>query len=218
MTRTLPLSDLIAPLVSAETRGDLGVRITGLSDDSRRVERGHLFVAVKGEHVDGHDYVPKAIAAGAAGVVVQRSWAGGGTATGPGDVPLVRVADTRQALGLLASRFHGHPSARLRMVGVTGTNGKTTVTYLCRAVLEAGGRRVGVIGTIAYLLGAERLPAPHTTPGAIDLQRLLARMAEAGLDAVVMEVSSHALALDRVVGCEFDVAVFTNLTRDHMDF
>jgi UDP-N-acetylmuramoyl-L-alanyl-D-glutamate--2,6-diaminopimelate ligase len=106
----------------------------------------------------------------------------------------------------------------LSLVGVTGTNGKTTVTYLCKGLLETAGRRVGLIGTVAYLIGDERLPAPHTTPGAVELQALLARMVEARMDAVVMEVSSHALALDRTVGCEFDVAIFTNLTQDHLDF
>jgi UDP-N-acetylmuramoyl-L-alanyl-D-glutamate--2,6-diaminopimelate ligase len=135
-----------------------------------------------------------------------------------GSVPFVRVADSRKALGILGSRFHGDPSARLKMIGVTGTNGKTTTTYLCKALLEGIGRRVGLIGTVGYQIGQETLPASHTTPGALDLQELLAKMVESGLTTAVMEVSSHALALDRTSGCEYDVAVFTNLTQDHLDF
>ncbi len=221
----MTLSDLIVPLQVVERSGNLNVDVTGVTEDSRRVKRGEVFVAVKGERVDGHDFLPKAVAAGASALVVQQPWPSGtggeaklgSPATGSA-VPFIRVRDTKQALGLLASRFHGDPSARLRMVGVTGTNGKTTVTYLCKAILEAAGRRVGVIGTVNYLVGSERLPAPHTTPGAVDLQGLLAHMVSAGLDTVVMEVSSHALALDRVAGCEYDVAVYTNLTQDHLDF
>ena len=133
-------------------------------------------------------------------------------------LPLVQVADSRKALGLLGSRFYGDPSARLSMIGVTGTNGKTTTTYLCKALLEGIGRRVGLIGTVAYQIGAETIPASHTTPGALELQGLLMKMTQVQLDSVVMEVSSHALALDRTAGCEYDIAVFTNLTQDHLDF
>jgi UDP-N-acetylmuramoyl-L-alanyl-D-glutamate--2,6-diaminopimelate ligase len=172
---------------------------------------GSLFVAVRGERVDGHGFVEQAIKAGAVAVVAQAP-----VASGP--LPFVQVADSRKALGLLGSRFHGDPSARLKMIGVTGTNGKTTTTYLCKALLEGIGRRVGLIGTVGYHIGQEMLPAPHTTPGALDLQALLAKMVERGLTAAVMEVSSHALALDRTSGCEYDVAVFTNLTQDHLDF
>ncbi len=194
-----------------ERCGDLGVTITDVTDDSRQVGPGSLFVAVKGERVDGHDYVQAALRAGASAVVIQDA-----VSTGP--TPLVRVADSRRALGVLGSLFHHSPSSRLRMVGVTGTNGKTTTTYVCKALLEAVGKRVGLIGTVAYQIGARTIPASHTTPGAIDLQQLLSQMVGAGLDAAVMEVSSHAMALDRTTGCEFDVAVFTNLTQDHLDF
>lgn len=185
--------------------------VTGVADDSRAVRRGALFVAVKGERVDGHDFVQAALAAGAGAVVCERP-------VHTEDVPVVQVADSRAALGVLGSAFHREPSTRLRMVGVTGTNGKTTTTYVCKALLEAVGRKVGLIGTVAYQIGPDLLPAGHTTPGAVELQSLLARMAEAGMDTAVMEVSSHALALDRTAGCEFDVAVFTNLTQDHLDF
>jgi UDP-N-acetylmuramoyl-L-alanyl-D-glutamate--2,6-diaminopimelate ligase len=133
-------------------------------------------------------------------------------------IPFARVTDSRKALGLLGSRFYGDPSSRLRMIGVTGTNGKTTTTYVCKALLEGLGRQVGLIGTVAYQVGKETLPAAHTTPGALELQQLLVKMVAAGCTTAVMEVSSHALAQDRTAGCEYDVGVFSNLTQDHLDF
>jgi len=196
-------------------QGSREVPITLVTDDSREVKPGCLFVAVKGARVDGHAFLRQAVAAGASAVVIEDPW--------PADwagaaVPYARVRDSRRTVGLLAGRLHGNPASRLRMIGVTGTNGKTTISYVCKALLEAAGRKTGLIGTVAYHIGTERVNAAHTTPGAVELQYLLARMVSAGLEAAVMEVSSHALALDRVVGCEFDVAVFTNLTQDHLDF
>ena len=213
--RALTVTQLLAALngqvAIVERLGDLDGSITSVTDDSRSVSSGSLFVAVKGERVDGHTYVGQAIKAGAAAIVGQDS-------VERASVPFVQVTDSRKALGLIGSRFYGDPSAQLAMIGVTGTNGKTTTTYLCKALLENIGRRVGLIGTVAYQIGAERIPASHTTPGAVELQQLLARMNEAQLDSVVMEVSSHALAMDRTAGCEYDVAVFTNLTQDHLDY
>jgi UDP-N-acetylmuramoyl-L-alanyl-D-glutamate--2,6-diaminopimelate ligase len=220
----MTLADLVssdaAGLRVVERLGNLEVAITGLTDDSRQVEPGCLFVAVEGERADGHRFVPQALAAGASALVTQQPWAAvGGTLGGTAPpVPMARVSNSRQALGVLAGRFYQDPSSRLTMIGVTGTNGKTTITYLCKTILESVGRKVGVIGTVAYQIGSERLAASHTTPGAVELQSLLARMVQGGLDSVVMEVSSHALALDRTSGCEFDVAIFTNLTQDHLDF
>ena len=211
ITVTQLLAALRGQVEILEQRGDVSRPVHAITDDSRAVTGGSLFVAVKGERVDGHGFVEQAIKAGAVAVIAQAP-----VASGP--LPLVLVADSRKALGLLGSRFHGDPSARLKMIGVTGTNGKTTTTYLCKALLEGIGRRVGLIGTVGYQIGQETLPAPHTTPGALDLQALLAKMVESGLTAAVMEVSSHALALDRTSGCEYDVAVFTNLTQDHLDF
>jgi UDP-N-acetylmuramoyl-L-alanyl-D-glutamate--2,6-diaminopimelate ligase len=213
--RALMVTQLLAALngqvAIVERLGDLDGLITSVTDDSRSVSSGSLFVAVKGERVDGHKYVGQAIKAGAAAIVGQDS-------VERASVPFVQVTDSRKALGLIGSRFYGDPSAQLAMIGVTGTNGKTTTTYLCKALLEHMGRRVGLIGTVAYQVGAETIPASHTTPGAVELQRLLANMNEAQLDSVVMEVSSHALAMDRTAGCEYDVAVFTNLTQDHLDY
>ncbi len=211
----MTLDDLIAPIQGRlkvlERIGDQRVELTSLTDDSRKVAPGSLFVAVKGERADGHEFLERVAAAGAAAVVVERPVASL-------SVPCIRLQDSRGALGILGSRFYGDPSAALRMIGVTGTNGKTTTTYIAKTMLEAADRQVGLIGTVAYLIGKESIPASHTTPGALDLQRLFARMVEARLDTVVMEVSSHALALDRTAGSEFDVAVFTNLTQDHLDF
>ena len=211
----MTLDDLISPIQGRlgvlERSGNQQVRITGLTDDSRTVEPGSLFVAVQGERVDGHDFVDRVLAAGAAALVVGRVVSAGST-------PTIRVQDSRAALGMIGSRFYGDPSSALRMIGVTGTNGKTTTTYVVKTMLEAAKRQVGLIGTVAYLVGQESIPASHTTPGALELQKLFARMVEKRLDTVVMEVSSHALALDRTAGSEFDVAVFTNLTQDHLDF
>ncbi|GKS57158.1 UDP-N-acetylmuramoyl-L-alanyl-D-glutamate--2,6-diaminopimelate ligase [Nitrospira sp.] len=211
MTAAELIEPIEADLRVVSRTGSLAVPVANLTDDSRRVSPGTLFVAVKGERVDGHRFIPQAVRDGAAAIVAQDD---------PGrlTIPVVRVADSRRAVGLLGSSYFGNPSAGLRMIGVTGTNGKTTITYLCRAILESIGRRVGVIGTVAYEIGGERVPASHTTPGALELQQLLARMVSANLDSVAMEVSSHALALDRTIGCEYDVAVFTNLTQDHLDF
>ena len=211
----MTVAQLVAALTGqveiVEQRGGLDRPVTAVTDDSRAVAAGSLFVAVKGERVDGHEFVGQAVQAGAAAVVAQG-------AVETGSLPLVRVADSRKALGLLGSRFYGDPSAQLAMIGVTGTNGKTTTTYLCKALLEGIGRRVGLIGTVAYQIGSETIPASHTTPGALELQGLLARMIQSGMNSVVMEVSSHALAMDRTAGCEYDAAVFTNLTQDHLDY
>ena len=157
------------------------------------------------------DFVAQAIQAGAVAIVAQES-------VERVSLPLVKVADSRKALGLIGSRFYGDPSRGLPVIGVTGTNGKTTTTYICKALLEAIGRQVGLIGTVAYQIGAETIPASHTTPGALELQRLFMNDGASAMDSVVMEVSSHALAMDRTAGCEYDVAVFTNLTQDHLDF
>jgi UDP-N-acetylmuramoyl-L-alanyl-D-glutamate--2,6-diaminopimelate ligase len=211
------IRELVNALSEASVQGDVDREIHDLTDDSRRVKPGSLFVAVAGVHVDGHLFLRQAVEAGAVAVVVESGRMTTGE-NGPLGVPVIEVNDSRQFLGVLASRFYGNPSRRLRMVGVTGTNGKTTTTYLCRSILEAGGARVGMIGTVAYHIGNERLEATHTTPGAVELQALLRRMVDSGMETVVMEVSSHALALDRTAGCAFGTAIFTNLTQDHLDF
>ncbi len=213
----MTIRDLVSPLGKVTMHGDPDRVITGLTEDSRKVSPGSVFVAVKGAQSDGHRFVRQAAAAGAGALVVEAGHLPAGTLSGL-SIPVLEVPDSRRSLGVLASRFYGDPSRRLNMIGVTGTNGKTTTTYLCKAILEAAGAKVGLIGTVVYLIGDERIPATHTTPGAVELQGLFRKMVDAGRDAAVMEVSSHALALDRTAGCSFGTAVFTNLTQDHLDF
>ncbi|MDX1690132.1 MAG: UDP-N-acetylmuramoyl-L-alanyl-D-glutamate--2,6-diaminopimelate ligase [Acidimicrobiia bacterium] len=203
------LADL-ATIVGADVVGDPGVLVTDVTHDSRRVGPGTLFVAVRGLTVDGHRFVDTARDGGAAAVCVEDR-----AAAGPG--PALVVADTRLALGPLAAAVHGRPSERLRAVGVTGTNGKTTVTHLLEAVASEAGIRSAVVGTLGCRIDGETVPTGFTTPEASDLQRLLARMVEAGVDVAALEVSSHALALGRAEGTRFAVAAFTNLSQDHLD-
>ncbi|MBI3609315.1 MAG: UDP-N-acetylmuramoyl-L-alanyl-D-glutamate--2,6-diaminopimelate ligase [Nitrospirae bacterium] len=201
------------PDAAVQTHGDAEIR--DLASDSRQVRPGSLFVAIRGQNADGHHFLGNAVAQGAAAVVVEESAVLPTANTG---IPIIRVKDSRVALGRLAARFYGDPSSRLCMIGVTGTNGKTTVTYLIKSILKAAGHRAGLLGTVAYELAGEVMAATHTTPESLILQGLLARLVEKGAGYAVMEVSSHALALNRLEGCEFDVAVFTNLTQDHLDF
>lgn len=211
MTLATILQALDGRVKVLERQGDLGVSVNAITDDSRTVSSQSLFVAVKGERVDGHRFISAALKGGASALVAQEAVSGI-------SLPFVRVEDSRRALGLLGSRFYGDPSSRIRMIGITGTNGKTTTTYVCKALLEGLGRQVGLIGTVAYQVGTSTIPAAHTTPGALELQRLLAEMVTSRCATAVMEVSSHALAQDRTSGCEYDVAVFSNLTQDHLDF
>lgn len=206
------LSELISDLNPLVSWGNLGVEISGIAYDSRRVKPGNLFVCIRGLKTDGHFFVGDALARGAAAVLAERDL------PDPLPVPLLRVDDTRQALGLVAAQFYGYPARHLQMIGVTGTNGKTSTTYLLKAILEAAGYQVGLIGTIRNLIGDREVPTERTTPESLDLQALLAEMRSAGCTHVVMEVSSHAVELKRIAGVEFDVGVFTNLTQDHLDF
>jgi UDP-N-acetylmuramoyl-L-alanyl-D-glutamate--2,6-diaminopimelate ligase len=186
------------------------VEVTGLALDNRRVGAGTLFFCVPGFTRDGHDFAPDAIARGASALVVQR-------ALGLG-VPEILVDDVRAAMAPIAARFHGDPTARLGVVGITGTNGKTTTAYLVRELLEAAGRRTALLGTIKSVIGGVEAPLARTTPEAVDLQASFAEMVAAGDVACAMEVSSHALELRRADAIHWDVAVFTNLTQDHLDF
>jgi len=192
--------------------GDLEQEVHGLTYDSRQATAGKIFFAVPGEQADGHDYIGEAIKRGAAAVVVSRAGAW------PHARATVRVNNVRNAMGLWAAHFYRRPSGSLRLVGVTGTNGKTTLTYLVESILHEAGLTPGVIGTINYRYRGRTLPSHHTTPESVDLQELLAEMVRSGVQAVAMEVSSHALAQERVRGLDFDVGVFTNLTRDHLDY
>jgi UDP-N-acetylmuramoyl-L-alanyl-D-glutamate--2,6-diaminopimelate ligase len=186
------------------------VEITAVTHDSRRAGVGSLFVAIRGLATDGNRFVEAALKKGAAAVASEE-------APLPG-VPWIRVRDAREALAVLSATVFGDPARSLELVGVTGTNGKTTTTYLIDAVLRAAGEKPGLVGTVEYRIGDRLLEATRTTPESSDLQALFRQMADAGCRRVVMEVSSHSLALKRVHGCPFKVAVFTNLTRDHLDF
>lgn len=195
-----------------EAQGDMDQPVTGLAYDSREVKKGYLFFAVPGARVDGHDFAHQALERGAVAVIVERrAWL-------PQDATWIRVHDVKSTMGRWAAAFFVHPSRRMVLVGVTGTNGKTTVTYLIESIFAAAGMVTGVIGTINYRYQGQVFPALHTTPESIDLQALLAAMVRAGVRWVAMEVSSHALAMERVRGLEFDGALFTNLSRDHLDF
>jgi UDP-N-acetylmuramoyl-L-alanyl-D-glutamate--2,6-diaminopimelate ligase len=210
--REVPVSALLAALPDKRVIGAPPAHVRGLADDSRRVQPGDCFVAVPGLKVDARRFVAQAVERGAGLVVTE------GESPPTPAVPTVLVPSARAALGRLADAYYGHPSRDLTLVGITGTNGKTTTSYLVEALLQAQGHRTGVIGTIQYILGDERRPAGQTTPEALALQSMLARMRDHGVRGVAMEVSSHALALARVDELTFDVAMFTNLTQDHLDF
>lgn len=206
------LNDLLKNIAVLNMEGDGSTDIRGISYDSRKVRPGFLFVAVEGFKTDGHNYVGRAVEAGAAAVLVQRM------VEVPSGVTRVITGDTRKGLAMVSAAFYGSPSRELLLVGVTGTNGKTTTTSLIASIYRGAGKKAGLIGTIANYIGDRKLDVSHTTPESADLQEILRDMVNEGVSVAVMEVSSHALSLERVAGCEFDVAVFTNLTQDHLDF
>ncbi len=193
--------------------GDLSVRISGATYDSRKVQPGWLFVAMTGENVDGHDFIGQAIRAGASAIIAERP-----RTSEFEPVPWAKVSNSRAALGPVAALLNGHPSKKIALVGITGTNGKTTLTFLMEAIVKAAGGKPGVIGTISYRWADGQVTAVHTTPEASDLQFLFREMVEAGVTHAFVEVSSHGLHRGRLMGCEFNVGVFTNLTQDHLDY
>ena len=208
----MKLADLIKDIEGCRVEGDAGVEVRGLAYNASAVNPGDCFVAMRGVKADGHDFAAEAIRRGAAAVVSERPLSLPAGAAG------VVVPASRLALARMSAAFFGDPSRHMALVGVTGTNGKTTTTYLLEAILRAAGMNPGVVGTVEYRYCGVTEQAPHTTPESIDLQRLLARMREKGADSCAMEVSSHALAQERVSGCHFDAAIFTNLTPEHLDY
>lgn len=207
----MKLKELLQGIDVLSATADMEMDIPNISYDSRTTHAGDLFVAMTGFAADGHAFIGKARAAGAAAVLCEK--------LPEGDVPYVQVADSRRCLAAVSANFFGRPAESMTMVGVTGTNGKTTTTYLLKAILEQErGAKVGLIGTNQNMIGSEVIPTERTTPESFELQQLFARMRDAGCTHVVMEVSSHALALDRVYGVHYDVGIFTNLTQDHLDF
>jgi UDP-N-acetylmuramoyl-L-alanyl-D-glutamate--2,6-diaminopimelate ligase len=215
----VPLSALLPrigdhELVSGD--GDAsGLLVSGITHDSRQVQPGDLYCALTGRQVHGADFLDQVLAAGAVALLTDAEGQGRCGATG---LPTIVVNDVRAVMGDVAGAVYGDPSSAMTMLGITGTNGKTTTAYMVRNVLQRAGRRVGLIGTIETRIGDEVLPSVRTTPEATDLHALLGVMREQGTDAVVMEVSSHALVMGRVDGVRFDVAGFTNLSQDHLDF
>ena len=207
------LEEIVAVLPEVQVVGDCDKIIKDITADSREVREGSLFICLKGAHVDGHKYLEQAAASGAGAALVEDV-----PEVCPDGLTLLKVADTRLGMEVIAPFFYDYPGKTMRMIGVTGTNGKTTTTNIVRAILRKAGFKVGLIGTINIMIEDEAIVAHNTTPDVVDLQRALYRMKEAGCEYVVMEVSSHALALNRVAGCEYDTAALTNITQDHLDF
>lgn len=191
--------------------GDKERDISGLAYDSRKVKRGDLFFCIKGFKSDGHDFALKAQQAGAEAVVVERIMP---------DITITQivVSNTREAMAKMASAFFDYPTKKLKLIGITGTNGKTTTSFMVENILSTAGYKTGLLGTVEYRIGSERIPVDRTTPESLDLQELFSWMVDAGVNAAVIEVSSHAIDLRRVEACDFDVVIFTNLSQDHLDY
>ncbi|HEU0009131.1 MAG TPA: UDP-N-acetylmuramoyl-L-alanyl-D-glutamate--2,6-diaminopimelate ligase [Verrucomicrobiae bacterium] len=210
--RNMQLRQLVQQLPSASVEGTLDREVVGLAYDSRRVTPGVVFIAIPGQNTDGHEYIGAALDRGAAAVICERA------GMLPPRATRIRVPDVREAMACVARSYYEHPSAKLKVLGVTGTNGKTTVAFMIRTILEAAGMSTGLIGTVRYEIGDRIIPAARTTPESLEVQQMMSQMLKANCEACVMEVSSHALDQKRVLGVEFDVAIFTNLTRDHLDY
>ncbi len=202
------LSRLLSDIVTKNTYED--TEVCGICYDSRKVKPGDVFVCITGFQTDGHSYAKSAVSNGASAVIAEREL--------ELDVPVVIVENSRKALACVADVFYDYPSKKLKLIGVTGTNGKTTTTFLTKYILEEAGYKVGLIGTNKNMIGDMEIPSERTTPESLELTELFAQMAEEKVDFAVMEVSSHSLSLDRVYSCDFAVGAFTNLTRDHLDF
>ena len=206
------LKQILQQLADATVEGPVDREISGITYDSRRVTPGMVFVAMPGRTTDGHEFIGTAIERGASAVICER------TRAFPSRATRICVPDTREALAQAAISFYEHPSKKLKVIGVTGTNGKTTVAFMVKAMLEASGIKTGLMGTVRYEIGDRVIPAQRTTPESLEVQQMMAQMLKANCEACVMEVSSHALEQKRVLGVEFDVGIFTNLTRDHLDY
>ena len=209
----MKLEEILGGINVAEIKGNISKEISGLEIDSRKIESGHMFVAVKGTQTDGHAYIGKAIEKGASVIVCE---------TYPdnlnSDITYIKVNNTEEVVGKLATAFYGHPTSKLKLVGVTGTNGKTTIATLLYNMFRLFGYKVGLISTVCNYIDDEAIPSEHTTPDPITLNKLLGRMADEGCKYVFMEVSSHSVVQKRIGGLEYSGGIFTNLTRDHLDY
>jgi UDP-N-acetylmuramoyl-L-alanyl-D-glutamate--2,6-diaminopimelate ligase len=208
----LQLRQLVDELAAVKVEGPLDREVAGISYDSRRVTPGMVFVAIPGQQTDGHEFIRTAIDRGATAVICEKN----GLVTPR--VTKIKVPDAREALARAAATYYQHPSRKLKVIGVTGTNGKTTVAFIVKQILQEAGVNCGLIGTVRYEIGERVIPAQRTTPEALEIQQMMAQMLRADCQACVMEVSSHALEQKRVSCVEFDAAVFTNLTQDHLDY
>lgn len=204
------LSQLLERLEYEVVQGTEDIAITTLINDSRKVEPGSVFVCISGAVSDGHRFATEVADKGAAALIVEKE------VEVPGDVTVIRVEDTRYALALMSAAYFGYPANKLKIIGITGTKGKTTTTYMIRSILEEVGRKVGLIGTIEAIIGEKHIPAANTTPESYTIQKYFAEMVEAGCDTVVMEVSSQGLMLNRTAGIPFEIGIFTNLGKDHI--
>lgn len=209
----MKLLDLLKGVDYELLEGTVEKEVNHIQYDSRKVNEGDLFVCLTGFEVDGHDYANKAIEAGAKVVLCEKK-----IDIKSEGVTVLLVNEGRKALAIMSANYYGHPTKSLKLIGVTGTNGKTTTVYLLKSMLEKAGKKVGLVGTIANYIGENKLKSERTTPESLELQKLFKDMVDANCEYCVMEVSSHSLQLDRVYGCEFEVGIFTNLTRDHLDF
>ncbi len=207
----MTLSELLKDVSIKKIGGGGGIKVSGIAYDSRKVKPGYVFVCITGFSVDGHKYARSAVENGAVAVVAEHDMPTVG-------VPCVVVDNTRKAMAHMAATYYDYPYKRFKLIGITGTNGKTTSTYLIKSILEHLGKKVGLIGTNQNMIGDMVIPTSRTTPDSLELMQLFVQIAEHNVDYVVMEVSSHALALDRVTSCTFDVGAFTNITQDHLDF
>lgn len=192
--------------------GQTDIDVTGIAYDSRKIDKGNVFVAIEGFKVDGHDFIDEAIKKGAKVIVVQKN------VQHNSEVTLIKVKDTRQALAKMSSEFYNNPSNKFNLIGVTGTNGKTSVTYILESILRAGGKKTGIVGTIGSQVNGKHIETKNTTPESLELQQVFDQMLRSGVDSCVMEVSSHSLELSRVAYCNFEVGIFTNITKDHLDY
>ncbi|RHR30371.1 UDP-N-acetylmuramoyl-L-alanyl-D-glutamate--2,6-diaminopimelate ligase [Clostridium sp. AF19-22AC] len=206
----MKLTQLLERLEYEVIQGNDEIEVRELINDSRKVREGSVFVCISGAVVDGHEFVGDVAAKGAAAVIVEKD------VEAPEDMTVIRVPDTRYALALMSAAYFGYPADKMKIIGITGTKGKTTTTYMIRSILEGVGHKVGLIGTIEAIIGDETIPAANTTPESYTIHQYFARMAEAGCDCVVMEVSSQGLMLHRTAGISFEIGIFTNLGRDHI--
>lgn len=211
----MKLLDLLKNVDYKVLQGSIEKNINKIQYDSRKIAANDMFVCLSGFEVDGHDYANKAIEAGAHVVMCEKDL---DLANISEEVTIIRVTEGRKALATMSANYFDHPTKQLKLVGVTGTNGKTTSVYILKSILEKAGKKVGLVGTIANYIGDKKIKSERTTPESLELQKLFRDMVDAGCEYCVMEVSSHSLELDRVYGCNFEVGIFTNITRDHLDF